>query len=210
MKLFFLVCFTIFTSLSYAALPSQAGESFSAQMNIAKNSSQPMGARWKALLLASDLATSDQIDEIREFTKSSEWFMRNAAMTALNQVAPDYGIDAAKKLISDKALVVRSAAIELIATKPTIENRHLLAAELSKPYNFNGRKSLWIRSKIVQHLADRATADDRTFFSRELFDRDPEIAEIAAQTLEKITNVNFTGDQQLARWKTYIKAKNWN
>ncbi|MBC7743368.1 MAG: hypothetical protein H7061_14315 [Bdellovibrionaceae bacterium] len=209
MKLILLASSLFIAVTSMAAIPSQVSESYASQISLAKNAMLPMSTRWPALLKAAELASSQEINEIRAFTQSSDWYMRNAAMAALSQISPDYGIEMAKKLIHDKALVVRSAAIDLLATKQTIENRHLLANELSKPYNFKGRQSLWVRPQIIRHLASKATADDRHFFAKQLFDRDPIINEISANTLEKITDVTFTGKNQLSQWKSYVQANGW-
>ncbi|MBC7420049.1 MAG: hypothetical protein H7328_04910 [Bdellovibrio sp.] len=201
------------TVSTWAAVQSQVAEnsqgSFAAQMSVAKNASLPMGARWSALLRAADVASSEQIEEIRTFTKSSDWYMRNAAMMALSKMGGDYAIEEAKKLVKDKALVVRSAAVDLIATKFTLENRKILADELAQNYNFKGKHSLWIRPQIMKHLASRASRDDRAFFARYLFDQDSVIEELAADTLEKITDVNFSGKDHLAQWKVFVKEKKW-
>lgn len=213
MKLYLVLGLISLTSFAQAAIGEKVAlespTSYAAQLSVAKNSTLQMGTRWSALLKAAELASSDQLEDIRAFTQSSDWYMRNAAMMALTKMGGDHGVDEAKKLVNDKALVVRSAAIDIIATKYTRENRKILADELNQPYNFKGKQSLWIRPQIMRLLAARASRDDRTFFVRSLFDQDVQIGKLAAETLEKITDVSFTGKNQLADWKTFVKEKKW-
>ncbi len=213
MKNYFILGLLLISTNSHAAVPTQVAEvspeNFSAQIAVAKNAALPMGARWAALLKAGELASAEEVDQIRTFSTNKEWYMRNAAMVALSKLNTEYAVDEAKKLVKDKALVVRSAAVDMLATKYTLENRNILADELSKKYNFKGKQSLWIRPQIMKHLATRASSDDRAFFARYLFDQDDSIGEMAAMTLEKITDVRFTGKNQLAQWKSHVKAKGW-
>ncbi len=213
MKIYLILGVLALSVYTQAAVTSKVAETepgnYAAQLSLAKNAALPMGTRWSALLKASDLASGDQVDDIRAFTKNSDWYMRNAAMMALAKMGGDNGINEAKQLIKDKALVVRSAAVDLIAAKFTSENRKILAEELGQSYNFKGTQSLWIRPQIMRLLSARASREDRTFFVRYLFDKDAKIAEMAAETLEKITDVSFAGNNQLAQWKAFVKEKKW-
>lgn len=192
-----------------AATITSIPETFEGQIAAAKNSYLPMSSRWAALIKASTLANHRQIGAIREFVKSEDWYMRNAALVALKKFGQDYADIEARKLVSDKALVVRSAAVDVLAQTMTLDNKAILIGELSKPYNFKGKQSLWVRSQIVNHLARKAGTDDRIFFSKCLFDQDPKVTLAATQALSKITNIFFEGNNKVKKWQALVKEKGW-
>lgn len=208
------VCFVLgllISNLSYAAIPKVEDKNYSVQIKTAQDASLPMSTRWQALVKAAEQAGPNQIAEISKFSQSNDWFMRNAALVALEKINPSFASDQAKELIKDKALVVRSAAVEVLAKRNTLEVKRLLAEELDKSYNFSGKQSLWIRPQIMKALAKTATADDRQFVARYLFDQDKKVAALSAAALEKISSVRFEGDdkEKVQQWQKFVKNKNW-
>jgi hypothetical protein len=203
----------VFSSLlSFSALPENEIGSFDAQYKLAKNTSLPMSSRWKALMLASENATTQQIPQILEFSKDKDWFMRNATLVALEKMGTDLVYDKAKELITDKALVVRSAAAEILIKLNSTDVRRIFSEELSKKYNFNGSNSLWIRSQMMKFLVEAPTADERGFFVRYLFEKDQQLALLSVEALQKLTSVRFQGKTQnevIAQWKSYAQQKKW-
>ena len=200
----------IFVTVSLqAAIPKLEEKSFLSLLQAASNRQLSMTDRWQSLVRAGQIAKSDEIVKIQEFAKSSDWYMRNASLVALESINVSYGMDQAKALIQDKALVVRSAAVTMLSKKNTLEIRQLLAAELSKPYNFSGKQSLWIRSQIMQQMAKTATQDDRRFLARHLFDTDSAVAKQSADALEKISSVQFSGLDQVRLWQNHVKKNGW-
>ena len=121
----------------------------------------------------------------------------------------NHAIDEAQILLKDKALVVRSAAVDVLASRYNIENRNILADELSKPYNFSRKQSLWIRSKIFNIIAAKASVDDRSFLTRYLFDSDDKIVRQAAVSLERITDVHLDEKNKISAWRDYVKKSGW-
>ncbi len=200
---------TFFASVSlFAAIPPTSTD-FSTELKTAQNIKKPMSVRWQALINAADVAHYNQIAYIKAFAKSKDWYMRNAALVALEKINVNHAEEEAQILIKDKALVVRSAAVDVLAKRFTRENRNLMALELSKPYNFAGHQSLWIRSKIFNLIAARASSGDRSFFVKYLFDRDQKISQMAAVTLERITEVTLSEKNKVNDWKSYVKTRNW-
>ncbi len=199
----------LFSFFVHAAIPQLAQKDFAGLLKAASDSSKSMTERWQALVKAGELANSDQILKIQEFSKSSDWFMRNASLVALESVNADYGIEQAKLLVKDKALVVRSAAVTTLKKKNSLEIRRLLASELVAPYNFSGKQSLWIRPQIMEHLASTATATDRQFMARYLFDKDKKVILHSISALEKISSVQFSGSKQIEDWQKFVKQNNW-
>lgn len=196
-------------NLCLAAIPEKQIDSFAAQIKIAQDTQKPLSARWQALLKSSELANYEQLQEIKKFTRSSDWYMRNAALVALEKIGIDHAVDEAKLLLKDKALVVRSAAVDVIAKRLTLENRQVLAQELNKSYNFKNSKSLWIRPKIFSIIAAKSNFDDRMFFAKYLFDHDENIQKIAVQKLEQFTEVKLSGESAVVEWQKYVKKKGW-
>lgn len=194
---------------AWAAIPQKSGADFTSQINVAKNVKMPMSARWQALVDAAEVAHYAQIEEIKAFAKSKDWYMRNATLVALDKINVNHAMDEAQVLLKDKALVVRSAAVDVLSKRFTRENRNLMALELSKPYNFSGKQSLWIRSKIFNVIAAKATTEDRAFFTKYLFDNDEKIAKSAAATLERITDVSLAEKNKVNQWRDYVKKNNW-
>ena len=197
-------------ALATAAIPKLEQKDFSALIKAAHNTSLTQTERWQSLVQAGAIAELDQIDQVIEFSKSSEWFMRNAALVTLEKIkGGDDAIEQAKILIKDKALVVRSAAVSTLSKKNTLEIKQLFAAELAKPYNFSGRQSLWIRPQLMQKIAQLASEDDRQFMARYLFDSDQKVAALSVEALEKISSVHFEPKNSIQLWQQYVKKSNW-
>lgn len=168
-----------------------------------------MSNRWSALLKASESADSSHVSQFRKFISNQEWYMRNAALIALSKLNPEVAKEEAKKLLFDKALVVRSAAVDVIAKDLTPDTKKILEAELNKSYNFHKKSSLWIRKQIMQKLSAAAEKNDRDFFVKILFDADQEISLISAKALQKITGHVVEGPGVIEKWKVLVKEKQW-
>ena len=193
----------------FASVPTLEQKDFSSLLKAAKNQSLPMTERWQSLTKAGEIAKPEQIDELKTFSKSSDWFMRNAALVALESISLDEASDQARILIQDKALVVRSAAVSTLAKKMTRETKQIFASELEKSYNYSGHQSLWIRPQMMQHLVKSVSVDDRHFLVRYLFDSDKKVAILSANALEKITDVRFDEKNQIMKWQAYVKSNGW-
>lgn len=209
---FLILFFTaaLFSAAAQAAIPQLKQKDFAMLIKSAQNTSLTLTERWQSLVQAGKIAEPDQVEKIAEFSKNSEWFMRNAALVALQGVnGGDDAIEQAKILIKDKALVVRSAAVAALANKHTLEIKQLFAAELAKPYNFSGQQSLWIRPQLMEQITLLATEEDRQFLARYLFDADPKVAELSVEALEKMSAVHFDEKNSISQWQQYVKKHNW-
>ncbi len=212
MKIILLVLCLLVLEKSFAVSPELLPESFEAQYQIARNTSLPMSSRWKALLLAAESADSAQFQKVIAFSKDKDWFMRNATLVALEKMGTDLAFDKAKELISDKSLVVRSAAADLLIRLNSSDVRKIFSEELTKKYNFNGQTSLWIRPQMMKYLVETPTADERDFFVKYLHEKDPQMALLSTEALQKLTNVRFSGNTQaevISQWKKYAQEKKW-
>lgn len=221
LKNIILLAGTVFVCHVHAAIPNATTSNsnvnpeinFEEQYKVAKNPALSMATRWKALLQASDVAEGEQFNKILSFTKDKDWYMRNAALVALDKMGSDLVYDKAKELINDKALVVRSAAADiLMRLQNSADVRRIFSKELSKNYNFNGKSSLWIRPQIMRYLTQKPQADEKSFFVQYLHDRDPAIASMSVDALEKLTQVRFESKDRknlVAQWKKYAQDNKW-
>lgn len=209
MKMILVTCVLGFSFSAMAAIPEKEVTNFAAQYQVAANPALAMTQRWKALLKAAELAEGREMEKILAFAESKDWYMRNATLVALDKLGNDMVYEKAKVLVSDKALVVRSAAVDVLSRLNNREIRKIFSQELAKPYNFSGKTSLWIRAQIMKHLIQSPTEEERPFFAHYLFDRDRQIAEMSTLALEKVTNIKFQGSDRLAQWKKIAKDRRW-
>ena len=183
---------------------------FQDYIDMAANQNLNMNSRWTSLIRSVEYAEKEHLDEVRKFTQDKEWYMRNAALIALVKADKDLAIIEAKKLIKDKALVVRSAAVEVLFQNFNEEHKKILIGEMDQGYNFNKKKSLWIRRQIIDKLSLNSDSGDRSFFVKYLFDDDKSVAQISAKSLEKITGTQLQSKKFVESWRSHVKEKNWN
>ncbi|MFN3697929.1 MAG: HEAT repeat domain-containing protein [Pseudobdellovibrio sp.] len=193
----------------WSYVPQVNDLNFTSQMSRAQNSSLPMTQRWDAVIKATELANAEQMKDLLNLSRSRDWFVRNALLVGLDKTGNDLVYEKAAALMNDKALVVRSAAVDVLSRLNSRKNRELLAREMTKNYNFVGQKSLWIRSQIMKGLVKNPQSFEKEFFSKMLFDQDTEIANMSTQALEKITNIRFDGPQKLTAWRKLAKDRKW-
>lgn len=187
---------------------------YPALVEIAFAETQPMSVRWRALMAAAEARRKEATADLLKAGKHSQWFMRNAALVALTEVNPSEAQHLGKQLMRDKALVVRSAAVSVLAKEASEEIRDLLWEELHQKYNFNKDSSLWIRSQIVAALAERPENHELRLFANLLNDKDQRVQLPAIGGLEKLTGVRL-GEGKLQQkvlvslWKNHLKKENY-
>jgi hypothetical protein len=137
----------------YLLTQKKADEYYPALMNISKSPQQTLAMRWKALTLAAHLKKAKALPELQEALRAQEWFMRNAALVSIQSFDPLQGKAAAKILLQDKALVVRSAAVDVLSKDLDPKTRALLWTELDASYNFRNKQGLWVRGQILSSLS---------------------------------------------------------
>ena len=190
MKHFFLFIMIFGVVSTHAALPRHikskaaavqigAESRYQIQKDIAFSKKESMQNRWKAVIAMSEMKGVQSVVDLKRLARMDEWFLKNAALIALNKVSSTEAQDMAKNLILDKALVVRSMAVEILKEKNSSEIRNIFWKELEKPYNFRGKNSLWIRKQILSALAQKPNHQEEEQFSRYLNDRDSEVTQIA-------------------------------
>ncbi len=158
---------------------------------IAFNPNSDLQVRWRALVVATRLMKNDMKPEIITASKSNEWFMRSASLMAAKEISSEEATMLARKLITDKALVVRSAAVDFLGSSGEESDRKILWKIIHDPLNSRKGQSLWIRSQALQILARNPYKQELKLFIDLLNDTDLELQAIAIQGLEKVSAFQF-------------------
>jgi len=179
---------------------------------VAFSEGQSMRMRWRALMLAAELHRDKATPDLLKASLHKQWFMRNAALVALAEVNEAEAQKLAKKLLKDKALVVRSAAVDVLQKSPLPEIRDLFWEELAQKYNFRNKESLWIRSQIVEALAQKPADFEIKSFTKLLDDKDLRVQSAAVVGMEKLTGVKLgeakmPRDKVVSLWQSYVRRE---
>lgn len=155
---------------------------------VAFSNEKDMRQRWKALIELSKIPHQDRKKDLLQASYSNVWFMRNASLLALNEVDKIEARKTATRLLDDPSLVVRSAAVEILAThlKTVPEVRSVLWKEFKDQQNIIKSRSLWIRPQILKHLAAAPATTEAEMFADLASHSDTEIRDIATSALKKI------------------------
>lgn len=177
-------------------------------IDISETDTYPMDVRWKALTAAAVHQREKSADDLLKASESKDWFMRNASLVALQEYAPKKARAAARRLVMDPALVVRSAAVRVLAKDDSSEASEILWKELAEGYNRRGKQSLWIRGEIARALAAKAAPNELNRIAQLLNDEDAGVQAAAVQGLERLTGKRLgegiAADQRVGLWKNYF------
>lgn len=182
-------------------------------VTLAFSENQSMRLRWRALMMAAETRGDKATPDLLRASVHKQWFMRNASLIALAEFNQGEAHIVAKKLLKDKALVVRSAAVDVLQKNPRPEVRELLWQELAQKYNYRNSESLWIRGQIVDALAQKPADFEMKNFSKLIGDKDARVQFAAMQGMEKLTGVKL-GEAKMPReklvllWQDYIRKEN--
>jgi len=179
---------------------------------VAFSEKQAMRLRWRALMMAAEGRREKATPDLLKAAAHKQWFMRNAALVALAEVNAPEAQTVAKKLLKDKALVVRSAAVDVLQKSARPEIRDLLWEEMSQKYNFRNKESLWIRAQIVEALAQKPSDHELKIFNKYLGDKDARVQSAAVLGLEKLTGVklgepSFSREKMVSLWRDYVRKE---
>lgn len=176
----------IFSQNSHSAVMTQS--QYLNHVELAFSEHRSMQERWSALMQVAQSEKSDRIEILNRAAVDKQWFMRSASLVALQNVQPNLALKTAEKLIQDKALMVRSASVEIMKNHMNQLNRSLLWKELEQKYNFRGSQSLWIRAQIVELLAREPAPAELESFRKLVLDKDAEVQRLAAAVLMKMSD----------------------
>lgn len=168
------------------AVDGKAEQLYSPMAEIAFSPKKSVEMRWKALTMVAHLKKENAIPDLKKALESSDWFMRNAALLSLNSVSVVEGKKAAQMLLKDKALVVRSAAVEVLGPVMDEETRDLFWKEMNAKYNFRQNQSLWIREQMLTYLADNPSLSEKPIFMALTKNSSPSMKKLAMSALKKL------------------------
>lgn len=190
---------------SILAMPTKQIESYTPQVSpgmVSKlkqrafDREQGLSVRWKALVLAAKIGGSSMSAELKEASRSSEWYMRSASLAAAGQISFTESLVLARKLVNDKALVVRSAAVDVLGESDDIKDREILWKVIDDNKNKRKGQSLWIRTQALNWLIKQPSRKDIPNLIRILKEDDNEMSVIAITGLEKISDFKFGYEQE--------------
>jgi HEAT repeat protein len=187
------------------ALRSQGRHSESRLEQLAFSKQESLQTRWRALTALPYLNQRQGQTALERALNGNEWYMRNAATLALPALPREFAVDMSAKLLSDPALVVRTAAAQNLLKLNAKEKESLLWEKLSSPENFKNGESLWVRRHIAKALAEFARSGSEPKFIGILRDRDERLHPFAIRGLERLTGKKLSkGPEALApvraRW----------
>lgn len=168
------------------ALSRYGPSSYKALKFLVRSENQSLSVRWKALTSLARLYPQKSRPVLEQSLKSRTWFLRNAALVALEKADPEESVRWAGLLMEDPALVVRTAAVQLITRHRASQYRTKLKKMLNAPESFYNHQSLWIRYHIVLALASFAREGEEPFFTALLSDRDKRVQAASTLALRKL------------------------
>lgn len=171
--------------------------------------SEPMQVRWKAVTASGRIGGEKSRGQLERALKSDEWFMRNAALVAMMQLDRPTGVSWARRLMNDKALVVRSAAVDAIAQAGDVASAPLLWEKLYAKENYKSGQSLFIRRRIVETLSRMESAGREAKFVAILKDKDESLHAPAVAALERITNRTMGAPSEPLKFRKAKWEKWW-
>lgn len=175
-------------AVSFLALFLAQAETYKQLQVKAFSENLDMSVRWNSLMMMTKIKKNESIIDLKKALASKAWYMRNAGLIALDSINPDLAYDVAKKQLRDPALVVRSAAVDILTKnkKKIAEVREILWKELYSKQNKSKAKSLWIRPQIGQYLAIDPQPHEREKFLSLADEKDDEVRGIAEKALLKL------------------------
>lgn len=192
-----------------SALKAQGSKGEAALAALMFDDAASMDLRWKAITTAALLKGNSLKPQIQKALVAKEWFVRNAALVALESMNRDEAKVWARKFLDDKALVVRSAAVETLARLEDRTAAALLWKKLSAKENFRGSQSLWIRKQITNALAQLDRSGYQGRFIDLLDDRDEGVQEAAVKALELRTGQQLGGEKEPVKFKRAYWQQWW-
>lgn len=190
----------------------QGPQGFKNLDKIAFSKSYTLDERWRSFYVLAKIGGKRALPEIEKALKSDEWFLRAAALTALKKIDNDKAqVWATRFLKSDPALMVRASALDLLSLNPNRKSRELFLEKLKSRDSFVQTKSLWIRPRLVEALANVSRAQDSGEFIGLLDDTDLQVREKAVNALDKI-NKSSAGNQEsltvrVQNWKNWSRSR---
>lgn len=158
---------------------------------IAFDETQSVDIRWRALAVGARVNHQLFSGEIEKAFKAKEWFMRIAALNALENLNDKKRIFMARQLLQDKALVVRTAAADVLMESKDGDDRQQLWTSVFDAKNTHHGKSLWIRKRVLKHLSETVVESDIPNLVKVLKDSDAILVDISFKSLDQNKGLQY-------------------
>lgn len=201
----------IFSFSSYGAKPP-ISDQYRASRTIAFSKDASLGQRWQAIQeMGATRSEASQKDLVRAL-KANEWYVRNAALIAIQSHSPKFVRQWSEKLLFDKALVVRTQAIKNLLELESLSSAPEIVKALNHSMNFRGKHSLWIRPYLAKALALYPPKNWKVVYQKMLFDKDLKVQSWAIVGLEKKSGLRLgrsddSLEQKRQKWVSFFKVR---
>lgn len=208
MKLVFSFLIVLGFHTAQAAPPSSL-EYYKNLKSTAFSSTASLSERWSAL---QEMGRGDFEwfkEDLEKALQAKEWFVRNAALIAIQSGKPEFVRKWSEKLLFDKALVVRTQAIKNLLELKSSESSETIFKALNHKMNFRGNYSLWIRPYLAQALVLHPPKNWKRVYQSMLGDRDEKVQTWAIIGLEQKSGLRLgrPGDSlevKRQKWLNYF------
>ena len=119
----------------------------------------------------------------------SEWFLRNGALISIKQADKKKAVTWAEKLLTDRAMIVRVAAVGVLRELEAHQSAEKMWKALNHPNQFKRGYSLPSRRTTVRALMDMS--QDKKRWALLLKDRDKKIQLMAATQLDGLKKTSL-------------------
>ncbi|MCX7978650.1 MAG: hypothetical protein N2578_06560 [Bdellovibrionaceae bacterium] len=160
--------------------PAQAADGY---LEMALDEKLSYELRYKAVSAFSQLKGYAAITDLKRLVSNENWFIRISALNAIERLDEAAFREIALRLLQDRALVVRSAAVDKLKEKMSPEIRQSLWQAMEDKINFHKGYSLWIRAQILEALAQNPLKEESAIFQRFLSDKDEAVRQAARRAL---------------------------
>ena len=173
------------------ALSQYGDQTFGILKSLLVSQKESVPVRWKALTSLARLYPHKSLPLVQRALRSRTWFGQNAGLIAMEIIDPKQALNWAGYFLNAPALVVRTAAVDMIKRHRGWRYKTHLLEKLNAPDSFYKKKSLWIRSHIVSALAVLSEKGEEPLFISFLKDPDERLHIHAILALEKLTGQTF-------------------
>ena len=180
--------------------------------NIAFDITENMDIRWKAFGLVVKYQKENSWPIVNRGLLTTDWYIKQIAILSVGEFHKDRIAQVIPKHLSDKAMVVRSAAVSVLETQAgRQEIRDILWKEIHQERNFRNGKGLWIREQILGILAKDPVRTEISQFAKILYDENPKLGSQAVKSMEYLAGkkLGFTKDSldtKIKLWTQWTKG----
>lgn len=125
------------------------------------------------------------IEQLEKAIESDKWHVRSSALLQLEKKDQKKAIKAARALIQDPALMVRSQAVRVLGKSNLDEDRALLLDQLYRSENFHRGQSLFIRREILKSVPFNEIVKRSQLVARLQQDKDVKIRDYIENSLKQ-------------------------